>query len=60
MGLIVIAIVAYLFMKHFNENKSNSNSVTKEKSALDLLNERYAKGEIEDEEYNRRKKILED
>lgn len=60
LGLILVVIVAYFLMKYFNENKNGSNTFSKKDSAIDLLNERYAKGEIDEEEYNRRKEILKD
>ena len=60
LGLILIAIIAYFLIKYFNENKNVSNRFNKKENAIDLLNARYAKGEIDDEEYNRRKNILKD
>lgn len=60
LGLILIVIVAYFLLKYFNENKDVSNTSTRKDSSIDVLNERYAKGEIDEEEYNRRKKVLKD
>lgn len=60
MGLILIAIVAYFLIKHFDENNAGSNNSRGRKDPIDILDERYAKGEIDDEEYSRRRKTLED
>lgn len=55
MGLILFVIVGYFIYKYL-EDKQNGTSIFREQnSALDILNERYAKGEI-DEETNRIKK----
>lgn len=58
LGLILIAIVVYFLIKYFNENNNNSNVSTNKNSALDILNERYARGEIDEAEYNRKKNML--
>ncbi|NMA49933.1 MAG: hypothetical protein GX947_09265 [Tissierellia bacterium] len=60
MGLILVVIVAYFLIKYFNENKNISDPFRKKDNAIDILNERYAKGEIDEEEYNKRKRILKD
>jgi putative membrane protein len=60
LGIILIAIIAFFAIKYFNENNNNSNTFSQKNNALDVLNERYAKGEIDEEEYNRKKKILKD
>lgn len=60
LGLIIIAIVAYFFIKHLDENRNNSNNFSRKGNAIDLLNERYAKGEIDEEEYTKRKQVLKD
>ena len=58
--LIIIGIIIYFIIKMFDKNDNNSNAFSKKGNAIDLLNERYAKGEIDEEEYNRKKKILKD
>jgi putative membrane protein len=51
LGLILIVVVAYFLVKYFNEHKNNSNTFRKNDNAIDILKERYAKGEIDEEEY---------
>ena len=54
-GWIFIIIIIILII-YFLNNKSDKNY---KKSAKDILDERYAKGEIDLEEYNERKENLE-
>lgn len=58
--LIILGIIIYFLIKHFEDNKNNSNTFTRAGNALDILDERYAKGEIDEDEYTRRKRILRD
>lgn len=46
---IGIAVLAYKLFKHYTNKSENT---------LNLLNERFAKGEISEDEYIRRKTIL--
>lgn len=55
-ALIIIAIV--LFIIWFAKQMSGKTSKDKEKSAQDILKERYAKGEINKEEFENKKKDL--
>ncbi|MGB3160878.1 MAG: SHOCT domain-containing protein [Carnobacterium sp.] len=50
--LLVIALSIYMINKNNNDNKTNKES------ALDILDKRYANGEIDEEEYLKKKKIL--
>ncbi|NJE61178.1 SHOCT domain-containing protein [Thermococcus sp. 21S7] len=51
--LIIVGIV--WFIKWLVEQSSNGTS---KKSALEILDETYARGEIDDEEYERRRRTL--
>ncbi len=54
---IFIIVLAYLLIKWFVEqNRTRSGE---EKSALDIAKERYAKGEITEEEFEEMRKRLE-
>lgn len=57
-GLIIIVAVVWAIVKGLNQNKQPMNQNTG-KSALDILKERYARGEIDKEEFEERKKNLE-
>lgn len=58
--LIIIGGIIFLIIYLINNSKgkSSSSSVDSHDRSLDILNERYARGEIDDEEYERRKRIL--
>lgn len=54
--IIVILGVIYLFYRQ-GQNNNIKYTGTKDNS-LDILNERFARGEISEEEYNSKKNIL--
>ncbi|MBS4538889.1 SHOCT domain-containing protein [Clostridium sp. D2Q-11] len=60
LGFIIIALIVYFAFKYINNNGEHTSNFNKRNDALDVLNERYAKGEISDEEYNRKKDMLRD
>lgn len=53
----IIIIAAIVIIVRFAIN-TTGRSQKEDKSALDILKERYAKGEIDDEEFKKRKKEL--
>lgn len=56
-GLIIYAAVKF---SQGNNNNNNYNNNRGGSDALDILNQRYAKGEISEEEYVIKKKMLRD
>jgi putative membrane protein len=54
--IIIIAIVVFAIYKLL-QNKNNKNTGTRDNS-LDIINERFARGEINEEEYNSKKNAL--
>ncbi|MFP4469309.1 MAG: SHOCT domain-containing protein [Bacteroidota bacterium] len=55
-GLIITGVIIWIIVKAVNKT---SPEVTKsDKSALDILKERYARGEIDREEFEERKKSI--
>jgi putative membrane protein len=55
-GLIVIIAIIWLVVRATNPNTHDDSSSSK--SALDILKERYARGEINKSEFEERKKNL--
>jgi putative membrane protein len=54
-GIFLIILIIYtLFV-----TSQNGQIRSKESDALSILKERYAKGELDDEEYQRKKKLIE-
>jgi len=54
--LVVVGLVIYFIMKSIREKKSEI--VTKEETPLEILKRRYAKGEINQEEFKKMSKEL--
>ncbi len=55
--VLVVALIRWLRTGTWERPEGNSR---RRGSALDILKERYAKGEIDDKEFERRKKTLEE
>lgn len=58
--VILIVIIVYAVMKLVQGGSNNATSQNSRDEALEILNQRYAKGELSDEEYQQKKKILKD
>lgn len=56
-GILVLAVIIWLLVRTVNANSNRVDS-NREKSALDILKERYARGEIDKNEFEERKKDL--
>ncbi|MBK6265221.1 SHOCT domain-containing protein [Marivirga sp. S37H4] len=56
LGVIIIILIVWFVLKAINKKKKRSR--TQGETPLNVLKERYASGEIDKEEYERRKKGL--
>ncbi|MCF7858944.1 MAG: SHOCT domain-containing protein [Candidatus Cloacimonetes bacterium] len=54
-GLLFLIVIIWLIVRLLSQN---NQSQVYHKTPLDILKERYAKGEIDKEEYEERKKVL--
>jgi putative membrane protein len=57
-GILIFAIGIYFVIKYLNKNNNGPDMFRKKDAAIDLLNERYVKGEIDEEEYKKMKNML--
>ena len=55
---VILLVVIILIIKGATPNRSSSNMPANE-SPLDILKKRYARGEIDESEFNRRRRDLE-
>lgn len=56
--LILIGVIIYAAVKLSQTSQENNNSHRSGSDALDVLNQRFANGEISEEEYTKKKKML--
>ena len=55
--LVLVIIGVYFIVHHFTNSNAKEGTRSGDK-ALEILHERYARGEIDEEEYNRKKAEL--
>ncbi len=61
LSLIIVVLLVWFLIRAFNRGEGSEFLSKKEKKdPLEILRERYAKGEIDDEEFEKRKKMLKD
>ncbi|GEK89162.1 SHOCT domain-containing protein [Alkalibacterium putridalgicola] len=56
--LVLIIIFLYLLFRKVSEDNSHHHTRSRKQSALDILDEEYAKGNLSEEEYMRKKNNL--
>jgi len=56
--VIIIVLIAWLVMSKVNRSHKNQDPGSSKESSLDILKNRYAKGEINKKEFNEKKKDL--
>lgn len=56
-GIFILIVLGIIALIRYIQQPAKSSSIVS-KSALDILNERYAKGEISEDEYQRKKKDM--
>ena len=54
--VILIGVVVYVI--HNQSQNSNAKDIRVRDNSLDILNERFARGEIDEEEYYNKKNVL--
>lgn len=57
--IVLVSIIVYAIVKLTgNSNHNGEHNNIERSSALNILNERFARGEITEEEYNQKKKMI--
>lgn len=56
--LLVVGLIAALIYAFARDSRSSSHGGFRDPSAIDVLDHRFARGEIDDEEYRKRRELL--
>ena len=59
MWVFWVLIIIGIFFVFQSKSKTNSGSSSDKETPMDILKKRYARGEIDEDEFNRRRKDLE-
>lgn len=54
-GIFILVVLGIVALIRYLQQSARPDTQVRSKTALDILNERYARGEISDEEYQRKK-----
>lgn len=54
-GVLIIIVLAVVALVHYFPRTRQTNIDSSQSNAINILDERYAKGEINDEEYRKKK-----
>ncbi|MBB6215432.1 putative membrane protein [Anaerosolibacter carboniphilus] len=57
-GLLIIGLIVYIIVERSSHGHAYREGYPIKNDALDILRERYARGEISDEEYEKKKNLL--
>lgn len=58
--LVLIGLIIYAVVKLTQSRQGDNYNIKGKSDALDILDQRFANGEISEEEYTRKKKMLSD
>ncbi|MFT9496061.1 SHOCT domain-containing protein [Anaerosolibacter sp.] len=56
--LLIIGLIVYIIVERSNQGNVYKRTYHGKNNALEILQERYARGEISDEEYEKKKSVL--
>lgn len=58
--IVIVILIVWVFIRFMNRYKSNQTPDIPDKTPLDILKKRYAKGEITKEQFEQMKKDLQE
>lgn len=58
--LLIIGVIVYIIVERSNQGNVYKRTYHAKNNVFEILQERYARGEISDEEYEKKKRVLRD